>query len=347
MLHFAHEPSGRATRGILEECVRPQRQGIRIEAQQGAVVVEHLLEVGHRPLPVGGVTAETAADVVVDAAAGDLGERGHGHVEGAPLGRAVALGVRPMAQQARDGAGHRKLRGAAEPALHRIERGGQLLNGLVQQGAVFKPLGFHRGRRQAGQGARQPLALGVQFATLLLEGFGHVQQEVGKAGQVEAGRAREVGAAKEGQQRLWVEEHRERPAASLPRQYVEGGLVDLVDVWPFFAVHLHVHEQAVHHRRGGVVLEGFVCHDMAPMAGGVAHREQDGLVLGARQREGHFTPRMPIHRILRMLQEIGARLAGKSIQLSIPLGRERMARALADDSLCGTIPTHRRALGCA
>ena len=53
--------------------------------------------------------------------------------------------------------------------------------------------------------------------------------------------------------------------------------VDLVDVGPLLAVDLDVDEQLVHHARGGVVLEALVRHDVAPVAGRVADREQDRL----------------------------------------------------------------------
>ncbi len=69
-------------------------------------------------------------------------------------------------------------------------------------------------------------------------------------------------------------------------QVMQRRHVDLVDVWPLFAVDLDVDEQVVHHPCGVFVFKTLVRHDMAPMAGGVADREQDRLVaaLGFRQR---------------------------------------------------------------
>ncbi len=60
-------------------------------------------------------------------------------------------------------------------------------------------------------------------------------------------------------------EHRHGPAA-LPGHRLRRGHVDGVDVRPFLAVDLHVHEQLVHHGRGVGVLERLVGHDMAPVA---------------------------------------------------------------------------------
>ena len=66
-------------------------------------------------------------------------------------------------------------------------------------------------------------------------------------------------------------------------------------------------------RRGGVVLETLVRHDVAPVAGRIADREQDRLVgaLGFRQRLR--APGPPVDRIVLMLKEIRAGLLGETI----------------------------------
>ena len=111
-----------------------------------------------------------------------------------------------------------------------------------------------------------------------------------------------------------------RPAAVLAHQ-VQRRHVDLVDVGPLFAVDLDVDEQVVHHRRGGVVLEALVRHHVAPVAGGIADREQDRLVgaLGLRQR-GRI-PRPPVDRIVLVLQEIRRRFLRQAVLVSRCCGR--------------------------
>ena len=100
-------------------------------------------------------------------------------------------------------------------------------------------------------------------------------QHMRKAGTAVARVLGEVGAAPE---RLGVggEEHGERPAALLA-ELVQRRHVDGIDVGALLAVDLDVDEEVVHHRGGPVVLEALMRHDVAPMAGGVADREQDGL----------------------------------------------------------------------
>ena len=51
-----------------------------------------------------------------------------------------------------------------------------------------------------------------------------------------------------------------------------GALVNLVQIGSFFSVYLDVNEQAVHDFGGGLILEGFMRHDMTPVAGRVTNR---------------------------------------------------------------------------
>ncbi len=82
-------------------------------------------------------------------------------------------------------------------------------------------------------------------------------------------------------------------------------LVDLVEIGTLFAVHLDIDEVFVHHGGDGFILERFVRHHMAPVAGGIADGKQDGFVLIARELQRLGTPRMPVHRVVGMLQKIG------------------------------------------
>ena len=126
-----------------------------------------------------------------------------------------------------------------------------------------------------------------------------------------SGRRREVGAAPD---RLAVggEEHGERPAA-LFAEGVKSVHVDLVDVGPLLAVDLDVDEQPVHHGRRRVVLEALVGHDMAPVAGGIADREQDRLVLAAGLGKSVRAPGAPVHRVVLVLEEVGAGFVAEQV----------------------------------
>ena len=83
-------------------------------------------------------------------------------------------------------------------------------------------------------------------------------------------------------------------------------LVDLVEVGAFFAIHLDVDEMLVHHGGDRFILERFMRHHMTPVAGGIADGKQDGFVLLACDLQGLGIPRMPVHRVVGVLQQVGA-----------------------------------------
>ena len=99
------------------------------------------------------------------------------------------------------------------------------------------------------------------------------------------------------------EERVQRPAAGAGHR-LHGVHVDRVDVRALLAVDLHADEVVVHDQRDVRVLEGLVLHDVAPVAGGVPDRDQDGLVLLPGARERLLAPRIPIHGVVGVLQQV-------------------------------------------
>ena len=105
--------------------------------------------------------------------------------------------------------------------------------------------------------------------TALSPGGLDLDEDISKAGAAVARFLREIGAAPE-----WFavrrENHGQRPAALLSHRR-QGGHIELIDIRAFFAVDLDVHIETVHQSRYVGVLEAFVRHDVAPMAGGVTY----------------------------------------------------------------------------
>ena len=173
----------------------------------------------------------------------------------------------------------------------------------------FQGPGVHGGRRagpvrlRPGKGVAKRTVLVRDLVAVAGEELHHAQQQVAERGQAVARRGREVGAAEEGRLVAGGEEHGERPAPGSPREKLVRHLVDLVEVRALLAVHLDVDEVGVHHLRGRLVLERLVRHHMAPVAGGVADREEDGPILAAGALEGLRPPRVPVDGIVRMLPE--------------------------------------------
>ena len=154
-------------------------------------------------------------------------------------------------------------------------------------------------------------AIGLDVLRLVAEGLGHALQHVDEARPAVPRGIGEVGAAPE---RLAVgrAEHGERPAALFP-QDMQRLHVDGVDVGALLAIDLDVDEQLVHHRRDLRRFEALVRHDMAPMAGGIADREQDRPVGAPGLGQRLLAPRPPMNGIFGMLQQIGAGLGTQAI----------------------------------
>jgi len=136
---------------------------------------------------------------------------------------------------------------------------------------------------------------------------------------------REVGPREE-RLPLRGEDDGHRPAAAAPEE-VDGVHVDGVDVGALLAVDLDGDEVLVDEARDLEVLEGLALHDVTPVAGRVAHAEQHRAVVAARALEGGVTPREPVHRVVGMLEEVGAGLGDEAVGEPRPALGGQVARA--------------------
>src|SRR5215469_12169725 len=71
----------------------------------------------------------------------------------------------------------------------------------------------------------------------------------------------------------------------------------------------------VHQAGDFLVLEGLALHDVAPVTGGVADAEQDGFVFVLRLFQRLLAPRVPVYRVMRVLQQVGARLVDEPVSV--------------------------------
>ncbi len=108
------------------------------------------------------------------------------------------------------------------------------------------------------------------------------------------------------------QKHGQGPAAVLA-QMMQRRHIDLVDVGPLLAIDFDIDEELVHDARGCVILKAFMRHDVAPMAGRIADREQDRLVVLFGRGQRVRSPGPPIDRVVLVLQQIGAGLVGETV----------------------------------
>ncbi|MEX2210501.1 MAG: hypothetical protein WD689_01875 [Gaiellaceae bacterium] len=270
----------------------PEHQpAVEVRGREQRVVVEHLLEVGHEPACVDRVAVEAAPEQVVHAAQGHPVERRRGQL---PF---------PPPQKELERRRGRELRRAAPPSPASVEAGAQAARRLVED----RPDQRLPGRREPpgalellGQHPRLLHDHGAALPVGIRDGGEHLleaRQSVTRLG-------RKVGAAEEGLA-LGGEEGGQRPAA-VARERDDRVHVDGVDVGPLLPVDLDADEVLVHQPRCCGVLERLVLHDVAPVTGGVADREQDRLVLVARAGESLLAPRIPVDGVVGVLEQVGA-----------------------------------------
>ena len=212
-----------------------------------------------------------------------------------------------IAQKQRKNRGIRKFGSLPYPAVGLVIVLGQPFNRFLQHRHL------KRARRwlTPGQLFKPGQNLGGRFGDIL--GFfpiclSDAGQDARKRGNIMAVLGREIGAAIE-RPTVRGEKHRHRPAAAAG-QHLDRIHIDFIHIRPFFAVHLDVDEQPVHQPGNMFVLKGLVGHDVAPVAGRIAHAQQNRFVFSPGLGKRLFTPRIPVHRVVGMLEQIGARLCG-------------------------------------
>ncbi len=92
--------------------------------------------------------------------------------------------------------------------------------------------------------------------------------------------------------------------SSLPGEDLHRGHVQLIDVGSLFAIDLDIDESPVHFVGHGFIFEALSLHDMAPITGAVADGEKDRFVLPTRGVERFRAPRVPIDRVMPVLQQV-------------------------------------------
>ncbi len=266
------------------------------QVEDQGVVVQHLLEMRDQPGGVGGIAGVAAAEMVVDAALAHpvqhkIDRRGGAGVAGSES----FLPEQPEDRRVGE------FRGLAEAAALPVDVAKERGAGRVQRrraGWLARPRRRVGCQRLAHRGHR-----GADLLALVVPGRAQAQQHLGEARPAEPRRRRKIGAAPE-RRAFGRQHHGQRPAALLAHG-VQGRHVDLVDVGPFLAVDLDADEAGVHDFRHRLVLEAFMRHDVAPMAGGVADREQDRQVAGLGLGQCRRSPDPPVHRVVPVLPQIG------------------------------------------
>ena len=103
-----------------------------------------------------------------------------------------------------------------------------------------------------------------------------------------------------------------RPAA-LMRHHLHRRHVKLIHIRPLFAIDLDADEFLVHHLGDERILKALPLHHVTPVTGAVTDREKDRLVLRPRRGECFRPPGVPIHGIVRVLEEVGGGFVDEAV----------------------------------
>ena len=196
-----------------------------------------------------------------------------------------------------------------KPAAHLVELPLQLGTGLVQArdgDLAGQPRGV-----PPSELAGDAVGAGQHLVAPVPPGGGDGVQHLAERGQPVSGAGREVGA---GVERATVrgEEHAHRPT-TLAGQRLGGGHEHRVDVRPLLPVHLDRDEVGVQLGGPARILERLVRHHVTPVAGRVPHRQEHRYVAALRLRERLVAPRPPVHRVVRVLAQVGAGRVGEAV----------------------------------
>ena len=260
------------------------------------------------------------ADVIVDPAPPHRPQRGLHHAERSFLAR-----THPVAEEKPEVVRRWELGGAAEATLQRIVRPRQLLVGLIESCPAQLPRftgGLAAGRLTRGLAAvltvdalpkgGTDLARRVQrLAALLRPQLLDPRHKVDQTDPAVPGFPREVRA---GEERVPVRRHDDRQGpATVACHHLGHRHVDLVYVGALLTIDLYAHERVVQEPCDVSILERLALHHVAPVAGGVAYGEEDRPVFTSGGLESVLAPRVPVDRIVGVLQEVRALLPDQTI----------------------------------
>jgi hypothetical protein len=238
---------------------------------------------------------EAAPELVTDATIGHLRKREADH----RAGRHVAGGDAPQLILERHRL--RELGRATPRSVASIEPRVERRVGDPEEPGVDDGLAARDGGAGSfSQGRDQSLARGAHLSPLRLPRLGDALEDLRERRHPMAGLIREVRPTVK---RLAFrrQEDGHRPAAAAGHR-LDGVHVDRVEIGPLLTIDLDRDEPVIQQPRRGLVLERLALHDVTPMAGGVADRQEDRTVQELRSSERIGAPRHPIDRVVRMLK---------------------------------------------
>ena len=160
------------------------------------------------------------------------------------------------------------------------------------------------------QGLAQLPVLGAHGLALVVPGRMDPVEQLVEADLVAARARREIGARRKRREVARIEKQGQRPTAAAAGQQLMRELVETVEVRTLLAIDLDADEPGVEPARDVRIVEALASHDLAPVAGRVAYRQQDRSVLGPRTVQRAAIPGLPVDGLVGVLLQVGAERVG-------------------------------------
>src|SRR3972149_478576 len=143
-----------------------------------------------------------------------------------------------------------------------------------------------------------------QFITSLFPQCSYMRDQLEKTRVPEAAFPGDI---RIGEERLPVRSHYDGqwPATAAGEPLADQH-VSAVYIRSFLPIHLDVDEGFIHQGSYFLVFERFSFHYVTPVAGGISYRKENGPVCLDGGIEGFFAPRVPVHRVVGVLQQVRA-----------------------------------------
>ncbi len=195
-----------------------------------------------------------------------------------------------------------------------------IVRGAIVRGGRFGSLRVFGALRVCGTRPRdpggQPAGHLLHFGAPIAPRSGDRIEHIREGREPSPTRCREVRAAIE-RPAVRCQEDAHGPAA-LAGERLDGSHVDRVEIGTFLAVHLDRNEACVELRGRRSVFERLALHDVAPVARGVPDREEHRQVMLTCAPERLRSPRIPVDRVVRVLQQVRAGLPCQPVRAHSP-----------------------------
>ena len=117
-----------------------------------------------------------------------------------------------------------------------------------------------------------------------------------------------------GKKRLFVRGQQHGHGPSPPaRNHMAGRHINSIDIRTLFPIHFDADKCLVQGRGCLGIFKRFFFHDMTPVAGGISDRQKNGLLGCFGKGKGGIPPRVPVYRIVGMLQQIGTFFVNQAV----------------------------------